>query len=156
VVIAALLLAAAATVPRIDAAGVHKLVAAEKGRPVVVSFWATWCAPCIKEFPDLVALARERKDVTVLSISIDDESERAAVDAFVAKQKPSFRVYIKAPGPEEAFINGVDPKWSGSVPLTLIFDSAGQKKALIEGEQTRAELEKALAKVTPRQTVLGP
>jgi thiol-disulfide isomerase/thioredoxin len=157
VIAAALLLAATgATVPSVDAPGVHKLVAAERGRPVVVNFWATWCAPCVKEFPDLVALARDRQDVTVISISIDDESERAAVDAFVAKQKPSFRVFLKAPGKDEAFINGVDPKWSGSVPFTLIFDANGGKKAQIEGEQTRAELEKALGKVTPPKTVTGP
>jgi thiol-disulfide isomerase/thioredoxin len=149
VIVAALLLATQA-VTAVDAPGVHGLVAAQKGRPVVVNFWATWCAPCIKEFPDVVALARQRPDVAVISISIDDESERGAVEAFVAKQKPPFRVYIKAPGRDEAFINGVDPKWSGSVPFTLIFDATGQKKTLIEGEQTRAELDKAIGKVTPR------
>jgi thiol-disulfide isomerase/thioredoxin len=149
---AALVLAAAATatVPQLDVAGVHKAVAAEKGKPVVVNFWATWCAPCVKEFPDLVALARERKDVAVISISIDDESEHPEVDAFVAKQKPSFKVYIKAPGKDEAFINGIDPKWSGSVPFTIVYDAAGKKATQIEGEQSRAQLEKALAKVTAR------
>jgi thiol-disulfide isomerase/thioredoxin len=155
VIVAALLLAAASTVSTVDAAGVHKAVAAAKGRPVVLNFWATWCAPCIKEFPDLVALARDRKDVTVISVSIDDEADRAAVDAFVAKQKPSFRVYMKKAGGDEAFINGVDPKWSGSVPFTLIFDAAGKKKASVEGEQTRADLEKSLPKVTPPKTVTG-
>jgi thiol-disulfide isomerase/thioredoxin len=150
VIAAALLLAAAASVPRADAPGVLKAVAAEKGKPVVLNFWATWCAPCVKEFPDLVALARDRKDVTVISVSIDDESEHPEVDAFVAKQKPSFRVYIKAPGKDEAFINGIDTKWSGSVPFTIVFDAAGKKAAQIEGEQTRAQLEKALAKVTAR------
>jgi thiol-disulfide isomerase/thioredoxin len=152
VTFAPLLLAAATATgaPTVDAAGLQKLVAAEHGHVVVVSFWATWCAPCLKEFPDVVAFARERKDVTVISVSIDDDSEREAVDAFVAKQKPSFRVYRKAGGNDEAFINTVDGKWSGAVPFTLIFDAAGQKKAAIEGEQTRAELDKALAKVTPR------
>jgi thiol-disulfide isomerase/thioredoxin len=152
VIAASLLLAAAAaaSAPTVDAAGLQKLVAAEHGRVVVVSFWATWCAPCIKEFPDVVALARERKDVTVISVSIDDDSERGAVDAFVAKQRPSFHVYRKAGGNDEAFINAIDAKWSGAVPFTLIFDAAGQKKAAIEGEQTRAQLDKALAKVTPR------
>ena len=140
-----LLLLAAALAGQVDAAGFHRAVAAQKGRPVLVNLWATWCAPCVEEFPMLVSLARSQKDVAVLAVSIDDPSDRRAVESFLAKQDPPFPVYLKGNQPDEAFIDGVDPEWSGVVPVTLIFDRTGKRVALLQGEHTKAELEKALA-----------
>ena len=140
------LILAAVLAGEVDAAGVHRAVAAHKGRPVVVSLWATWCAPCVTEFPDLVAFARDRPAVTVLSVSIDDPLDRPSLEAFVAERRPPFPVYAKAPGPDEAFILGVDREWSGAVPVVIVFDRAGVRVALLQGERTRDELEKAVAK----------
>jgi thiol-disulfide isomerase/thioredoxin len=142
--VTALFLLAALLTGDVDAKGIHRAVQAQKGRAVVVNFWATWCVPCIEEFPHLVALARERKDVAFLSVSIDDPADRAAVESFLKKQKPSFPVYLKAAGNDEAFINGVDKEWSGAVPLTLVFDASGKKVKLLEGEVTRKQIEEAL------------
>ncbi|HXM77534.1 MAG TPA: TlpA disulfide reductase family protein, partial [Thermoanaerobaculia bacterium] len=43
----------------LDSAGLRELLAAQKGRVVLVNFWATWCVPCREEFPDLVRLQRD-------------------------------------------------------------------------------------------------
>jgi thiol-disulfide isomerase/thioredoxin len=139
-----LLLAAALVAGQVDAAGLKHVVAAHKGRPVVVSLWATWCAPCIKEFPELARLARERPELAIVSVSIDDPSDQDVLEKFVGEQRPPFPVYMKAPGPDEPFINGVDPEWSGVVPALVIFDTRGKRTALLQGERTRAEIEKAL------------
>jgi thiol-disulfide isomerase/thioredoxin len=64
------------------------------GRVVVVDFWATWCAPCIKELPALAALherLRNRKDVTLLSFNVTDEAK--TLEAFVKEKKIAFPVY---------------------------------------------------------------
>lgn len=149
--IAASLLLAAAIAGRVDAAGVRKLAAAGSGYTVVVSFWATWCAPCVKELPELAALARERKDLRFVSVSIDDEADAPQVEALVDEVKPPFPVYLKAAGPDQAFIDGIDRRWTGSLPAVLIVGPDARRRRLIEGEQTRAQIERAIAELQPRK-----
>lgn len=129
----------------LDAPRLWRALDAYRGRPVVLSLWATWCKPCVEEFPVLIALARERKDVAVVSVSIDEKEDRGALETFVREKQPPFPVYAKAPGGDEAFINGVDPAWSGVVPATLVLGPDGKRLALIQGEHSRADIEKALA-----------
>ncbi len=143
------LLLAATLAGEVDAAGVARAVAAAKGRPVVLTLWATWCAPCVEEFPRLVTMARERRDVAFLSVSIDEVEDRAAVEAFVVLQSPPFPVYLKAAGPDDAFIDGVDRDWRGVVPATLVYDKDGRRVALLQGEHDRAAIEKALDGTKP-------
>ena len=139
------LLLAAILAGQLDAAGVGRAVAAHRGRPVVLTLWATWCDPCVKEFPGLIALARERKDVAFVSVSIDEPTDRSALETFVSQRKPPFPVYIRTAGPDDAFIDGVDREWSGVVPTTLVYDREGRRVALLQGEHTRVDIEKALA-----------
>jgi thiol-disulfide isomerase/thioredoxin len=144
--VSAAALLAAVLAGQLDAAGVGRAVAAHRGRPVVLTLWATWCEPCVKEFPSLAALARERKDVAFVSVSIDEPSDRKTVEAFVSQRRPPFPVYLRAPGPDQAFIDGVDREWSGVVPATWVYDREGRRVALLQGEHSRADVEKALAR----------
>jgi thiol-disulfide isomerase/thioredoxin len=143
------LLLAAVLAGEVDADGLSRLVTSHRGHPVVVSFWATWCAPCVAEFPELMAFARAHQDVVVLSVSIDDREDRAAVEAFLAERRPPFPVYLKAPGADEAFINSVHPEWSGAVPATVVFDRQGRRAAILQGEHGKADIESALARLKP-------
>jgi thiol-disulfide isomerase/thioredoxin len=143
------LLLATVLAGELDGAGVSRLALAHKGRPVVVSLWATWCDPCVKEFPWLMELARDRKDVVFLAVSIDDPESRGALEQFVQSQKPPFPVYARTPGKDDAFINGVDRDWKGVVPMLLVYGRDGRRAQILEGEHTRAEVEKVLAGLKP-------
>ncbi len=134
----------------LDLDGLHARVAAERPSVVIVSFWASWCAPCLAEMPALGAIAREHRDVVVISVSIDDPGDRPAVERILAEHKPPFPVYLKSPGSDEDFIDGVDPKWSGALPFTLIYDATGKAALRLEGEKSRADFERALEAVLPR------
>ena len=140
--IALLLLSALAG--EVDAPALRKLIVESKGRPVVVSLWATWCEPCVKEFPELAALARRRTDVAFLSISLDEAEDLPAIEAFLDRRKPPFPVYRKERGADEAFIEGLDPAWSGAIPATLIFSRDGRRVALLQGEHTMQAIERAI------------
>jgi thiol-disulfide isomerase/thioredoxin len=141
-------LLALALAGQLSADELHARVARERGHPVVVTFWATWCEPCRKELPVLAALARDRSDVAWISVSIDDPSDRPAVEKLIDRLRPPFPVYLKAPGPDQAFINGVEPKWSGVVPMMLVFDANGRRVTMISGEHGRAEIQRALKEAT--------
>lgn len=128
----------------IDLAGYRQRLAAERGRVVVVNFWATWCEPCREEFPALIRLHRRyaARDLTLLSISLDAPHLRdTAVKQFLAEQRPTFPVFVKTAGDADAFINAIEPSWSGALPATLIYNRTGARQHFLLGQQTLAELE---------------
>jgi thiol-disulfide isomerase/thioredoxin len=132
----------------IDLTGYRQRLAAEKGRVVVVNFWATWCEPCREEFPELVRFDRRYagRGVTFLSVSLDSPRDRdTAVRKFLAEQRPAFPVFLKNDRDDpDAFINGVDPQWMGELPATILYDRAGARRRSLFGPQSLADLEAAV------------
>ena len=51
-----------------------------KGRWVLVNFWATWCPPCLKEIPDLMAIYDQRKDVMIIGVAMDIDDPQTVLD----------------------------------------------------------------------------
>lgn len=72
----------------VDRAAHDGLLAAHHGQVVFVDFWATWCLPCVEQFGHTVALAREHGDqgLAVMSVSMNDPTERDAIVAFLERQ----------------------------------------------------------------------
>jgi thiol-disulfide isomerase/thioredoxin len=100
-----------------------------KGNVVLLNFWATWCVPCIEEFPDLLRIRSEcaSKGLDLVLVSIDDlKKTNTDVRRFLRKMDVSFPTYIKSARDDEAFINSVDPAWRGAIPATFIFDRQGK------------------------------
>jgi len=127
-----------------DLARLEQRIAAERGRVVVVNFWATWCEPCREEFPDFIELQRRHasRGLLVLAVSLDAPSERdTEVKKFLAEMQPVFPVLIKTAGDPDVFINAIDPKWTGSLPATLIYDRSGKRRQAFFVPQTLASLE---------------
>lgn len=112
-----------------DAAGVLKAVEAQKGKVVILNFWATWCVPCRDEFPDLVRFAGENPGkVRLITVSLDDAGEAdGAVASFLKEMKAPGLAFVKGPGDPDTFINAIDPEWSGALPATFIHDAAGER-----------------------------
>ncbi len=92
----------------------------------VVNFWATWCAPCIEEFPYFIQLGKDLADqeVTVFFVSMDFEGEQPAVEAFLAEQGFSDRSYLRV-GEDQEFITTIHEEWTGALPATFLYSQNG-------------------------------
>lgn len=105
------------------------------GRPMVISFWATWCQPCHREIPVLNQLADDGS-AEVVAISLD-EGGWPAVERFVAEREINYRVVL---GNQEVFarFDGV------AIPYTLVLDASGTIVAVHRGPVGQEELERAV------------
>ena len=131
----------------LDAKGYASAVAKQKGRVVLVNFWATWCVPCREEYPDLTRLEKAYRGsgLAVLGVSIDSAKDLAAVDKFLAKMKPDFPNYRKASGgDDQIFIESVDKDWGGELPFTVLYARDGTKTKVLSGKQTYGDFENAV------------
>ena len=131
----------------LDAAGLRDLLAARKGKVVLVNFWATWCVPCREEFPDLSRLQRSygEQGLAVIGISTDFASQAKKVDAFLEQQKPAFPNYRKkSGGDDQPFIDGIDRSWGGELPFSVLYDREGHKAKTLSGRHGYAEYEKEI------------
>lgn len=112
-------------------------VEAQDGKVRVVNFWATWCVPCIAEFPHFVRLERELagRGVDVVFVSADfypDEQLEADVRAFLAQQGVDGVTFIKNEK-DDPFITAFAAEWTGSLPATIVYGPDGTKAAFWEG-----------------------
>ncbi len=123
---------------------------------MLVNVWATWCAPCREEFPTLLraAHARERDGLRLVLVSADFADQLPAVRRFLAAQGVTDTTYLKT-GDDMAFIDSLDPRWSGALPATFVYDGAGRLTAFWEGRAEEARLtqslDQALTRHPPRE-----
>ena len=138
---------AAANLPLIDLAGYHRIVEKYKGKPLLVTFWATWCEPCRDEFPTLVALAEQYKPqgLSVFGVSLDSNADMHVVRHFLAEFRPNFPNYRQDPQIDvDEFYHGVNPQWEGSMPETILYTRDGRIAVHYTAEQTRQTFEQAI------------
>lgn len=112
------------------------------GKPVLVDFWATWCAPCVNAMPELQRLHQQHaaKGFSVVGISIDEEYDKAK--KFTEKKKLGYPVYLDATK---------TPAWSTfhvrSIPAVFLVDSQGRIVQQWLGKVDMQEVEEAVAKL---------
>lgn len=132
----------------LDAAGYRKLLAAHKGKIVLVDFWATWCPPCLDELPQLVQLQRRLGGkFQLVTISADEPEQEAEALKVLAEFGVPPPAYIKRSGDNDAFIRSVDTSWSGALPALFLYDRQGRKVRSFIGETEISTIEAAIRKL---------
>ena len=113
-----------AQAPRLEDGGVDAL-ASVSGRPVVLNFWASWCAPCVEEMPQLMALAGRRPDVAVLTVAVADSA--AAVARFRDDWLMDLPVVLD---PDQR----ISRAWGvRMLPTTIVLDHAHRRRHVVRG-----------------------
>ena len=103
----------------------------------VINFWATWCAPCIKEIPYFEKLQQEHKSdqLKVLLVSVDFRNQlESKVMPFVKQRELKNEVFLLDESDQQKFIDRIDKTWSGAIPATLFVK--GDKRKFLEKEFT--------------------
>lgn len=124
-----------------DLSGKPQALAKWKGKPLLVNFWASWCAPCVQEMPELSELAAKDggKSFNVIGIGIDSPTNLAQ---FAQKTKVSYPLYVGGMSATD-LARGLGNA-NGGLPYTVLIGADGQVRKTYLGrlkfEQLRADL----------------
>jgi len=124
----------------------------ENQKPLLVNFWATWCAPCIEEFPDLVKIDADYKGkIDFITITLDDVEEiNTGVPKFLKRMKAEMPTYLLKTPDESETISAVYKDWAGGLPFTIFYDGKGMmvynRQGKIVVNTLRSEIEKVTGK----------
>lgn len=123
----------------------QKILDLDKDEIQVINFWATWCAPCIKELPLLEKLNdKGLKKVKITLISLDYADKVEKVNAFIERKNIKSSVLLLDEIDYNSWIDKVEKQWSGAIPATLIINSRTKQRKFLEKELLEGELEKLI------------
>ena len=108
----------------------------------VVNFWATWCAPCVKELPYFEKLneAYKANDLELLLVSLDfPRNYETKLKPFLKEKQLTSNVVCLDDVDQNRWISAIDSTWSGAIPATIIYK--GNKRKFYEKSFTYQELE---------------
>lgn len=152
-------------VETIDTAGVSALRKNGSGRVRLFNVWATWCVPCVQEFPELVTTARkfDLRNFEFITISADDPKEMEKVKGFLEKRGAGLsdraKKAVKADGrttnsyvykgdSTEDMMKVLDPEWPGAIPHTVLVGPNGdilwRHNGPVDGDELRAKVLEAM------------
>ncbi|WP_445736631.1 TlpA family protein disulfide reductase [Mariniflexile sp.] len=125
-----------------DYTGFEKFLNKKDGKVHVINFWATWCAPCVREMPYFEKLNTEygSKNVEVLLVSLDfPHLYDSKLKPFIKDKKLKSKVIALNDVDMNTWIPKVDETWSGSIPATIIYKN--EERKFFEKSFTYEELE---------------
>jgi len=132
--------------PMVDTQGYLRLLQQYRGKPLLVTFWATWCEPCRDEFPMVNELAKQyaSQGLQVVGISLDQDGDLILMRRFLVRYKPLFPNYRKSKGEEDAFSQTVMKGWNGSIPASFFYAKDGTQIGHLVGASDRETYDAAI------------
>lgn len=116
------------SVDMIDESGLKDLLKNKSDKLRLINVWATWCGPCVAEFPEFITINRmyRGRDFEFISVSADTPTNKEKVLKFLTKQQASNKNYLFSVDDKYKLIELIDPKWQGALPYTILVEPGGK------------------------------
>ncbi len=136
------------SVESVDPDGLRALRKNDSGNLRLINVWATWCGPCIAEFPELVTINRmyRHRDFELVTVAANYPDEQKDVLNFLKKQQASNKNLLFGTPEKYKLIEAFDPDWSGALPYTLLVNHDGKVLFKREGPIDALELKRLIVK----------
>lgn len=155
------------SVEEIDAEGVASMRANDTENYRLFNLWATWCAPCVEEFPELVTISRQydMRGFDFITISLDEPQHARKAQQFlkrygagptdravkrIRKDERSTNHYLFAGSSQDSLAAALDPEWPGPIPHTVLVAPGGEiiwrHNGIIDGMEARSQISEAMTR----------
>jgi peroxiredoxin len=117
------------TLEQINEKGIADLLKNDSEKLRLINIWATWCGPCVIEYPEFVVIHRmfSGRDFEFVSLSADKPDHEAKALKFLQEKHSAVKNYIFDNDDVYKLIEAVDPEWNGALPYTLLIEPGGEK-----------------------------
>ncbi|MFZ1320880.1 MAG: TlpA disulfide reductase family protein [Ignavibacteria bacterium] len=126
-----------------------KIISENKDKVILFNYWATWCKPCVEEFPDLMEIHKnyKDKDFKLIFVSLDFGKDfKDDITTFLKKNGVDFDTYYNNFDKDEELLNYVSKDWEGAIPGTFIYDKEGKLQKSLIGKHDYDEFKTVLDK----------
>jgi peroxiredoxin len=127
------------------------------GRFVLLNFWATWCEPCVAEFPELQRMLQmyRKRPFDVVTVSINTPDEKPLVLNFLKEQRSITRNLLFDFNDPAEGVAAFGADWSGGVPYTVLLSPAGEVLYATQGAIDPLEVRRTILKHLPDDHYIG-
>lgn len=134
------------TLEKLSPAGLADLLKNDSDKLLLVNFWATWCGPCIIEYPEFVTMQRMygARDFQFVSVSMDAPDQLEKALKFLKSKASALPNYLMDTEDKYEVIKVVGPDWDGSLPITLLIEPGGKVAYRVPGTIDALELKRAI------------
>lgn len=140
------------TIEELDLNQLRELIKGDGINYRLINVWATWCGPCVVEFPSFVDMHRmyRNREFEMISISLDDSERKQNALNFLVKKQASMKNYIFR-GDRYAFIESINKNWEGALPYTLFIAPDGKviysRQGLIDALEMKRTVANSIGRI---------
>jgi peroxiredoxin len=130
----------------IDEAGIKEVLKNNSDKLRLVNVWATWCGPCVTEFPDFMDINRmyRGRDFELVTVSADNPTTKDKALRFLKNSQASTKNYIFNSDDKYKLIEAIDPAWQGALPYTVLVEPGGKIVYSKQGRINVQEMKKMI------------